>query len=161
MAIIIEKRREAKNYMRRVCEALKFAEDEIQQLEENNDEHLAKMISLLEDSGARVNEPELTAECFAKKVDRYTEMIAQDVIQFEDSCLAHVQNTKIFVQFKNQDGKCLLYGFPLFDSGFSSAGGQQDRHRVRCGGGRLRERRGADLRRAGRPHRPCRGARRR
>jgi len=126
MAIIIEKRREAKKYMRRVCEALKFAEYELQQLEKDNDEHLAKMISLLKDAGARLNGPELTAECFAKKVDRYTEMIAQDVMQFEDSCLPHVPNTKIFVQFKNQDGKCLPYGFSLFDSGFSSAGVQPD-----------------------------------
>lgn len=130
MAAIIEKRREAKNYLRRVFDALKTFEDEMKQLEEDNDEHLVKMISLLEDAEPRVNEAEITAESFAKKVERCTEMIVQDVKRFQDSCLVHVQNT-------NQEGKSPPYGFPLFDAGFSAGGELQDQSKTLAAASRI------------------------
>jgi len=129
MATIIEERREAKNYLTRILDSLKIVEDEIKQLEEDNDDHLVKIISLLEDAGTIVSAEYETAESFSEKVNQCTEMIKQelgDVKRFKDSYLDHMKNTTIFVQFKDQEGDELPYGFPLFDTGFSPVGrGQQ------------------------------------
>ncbi len=67
MATIIKKRRDAKCYLNQVCNSLKIVEDEIKRLEEENDEHLVKTISLLEDAGSVIVEGE-TATSFSKKV---------------------------------------------------------------------------------------------
>lgn len=130
MATIIEDRREAKSYLTRILDSLKIVEDEIKQLEEDNDDHLVKMISLLEDAGTTASAKDETAESFSERVNQCTELIKQEleaVKRFKDSYLDRMKNTTIFVQFKDQEGKALPYGFPPFDTGFSPAGraGQQ------------------------------------
>lgn len=123
MAIIIKKRRDVKNYLNQVSKSLKVVEDEIKLLEEENDEHLVKTVSLLEDAGTVIVEGE-TAASFAKKVQECTEIVEQeleDIKKFQYSYLDDMKGTnKMFVQFKDAEGKVLPYGFPLFNTGFST-----------------------------------------
>lgn len=122
MTTIIKKRRDAKNYLNQVYNSLKVVEDEIKRLEEDNDEHLVKTISLLEDAGSVIVEGE-TAMSFSERVTECTNIIEQEleeVKRFQESYLDHKKITKMFVQFKDAEGKVLPNaGFPLFDTGFS------------------------------------------
>ncbi len=122
MTTIIKKRRDAKSYLNQVCNSLKVVEDEIKRLEEDNDEHLFKMISLLEDAGSVIVESE-TATSFSKKIMECKNIIEQElkeVKKFQEFYLDHTKGAKIVVQFKDAEGKVLPNtGFPLFDTGFS------------------------------------------
>lgn len=127
MATIIEKRREAQSYFSQLLAGLKTIEDGVKRVQEENDLHLAQIASLLESTTANQDE---TFQSFSKRVTDIAKLVkkeAVDVQFIEDLYLKH-KNSKISVQFKDDQGR-FLPTLPIFDQGFTRRE-LQDRHDV-------------------------------
>lgn len=117
IATIVETRKDAKSYFGRLLSAQTKIEDNIKALEEENDLHLAALMSLLESAKIGRNE---TFESISKRMTDIAEHVkkqAQDA-QTMESLYQKRKNTKMSVQFKDEHGK-FMPTTPELEQGFT------------------------------------------
>ncbi len=101
MAAAINKRKEAKQYYQNLSKSLENVQDTVKRMDEENDLHLAEMISLLESSGMDIPEDE-TAVSLAKKLQDSSLILKQELKDTPDLD-DHLKNTTITVQLNHRE----------------------------------------------------------
>jgi len=105
MALLITKRKGAKKYFNQLSNSVNHVEDSIQKLEEENDLHLAEMVSLLESSETDMPKDESASSLF-RKLQESVQLLKdefKDVEDIEERYLDNLKNTTITVHFKHKE----------------------------------------------------------
>lgn len=101
MAAVINKRKEAKQYYDELSKSLETVQDTVKKLNEENDLHLAEMVSLLESSGTDILKDE-SAVSLSKKLKESSLLLKKELKEmqnFDD----HLKNTTITVHLNHRE----------------------------------------------------------
>lgn len=101
MAAVINKRKEAKQYYDDLFKSLETVQDTVKKLNEENDLHLAEMVSLLETSGTDISKDE-SALSLSKKLEESALLLKQELKEMQDSD-DHLKRTTITVQLNHRE----------------------------------------------------------
>jgi len=102
-ATVINKRKEGKLYFEELYKSLRNVEDVVKKLDEENDLHLAEMVSLLESSGTCISEYE-SAVSLSRKLKDSSRLLKEELKSMQDlddRFLTHLKNTTITVHLNH------------------------------------------------------------
>jgi len=101
MVAVFNKRKEAKQYYDELTKSLETVQDTVKKLNEENDLHLAEMVSLLESSGTDISKDE-SALSLSKKLQESSQLLKQELKKMQDFD-DHLKTTTITVQLNHRE----------------------------------------------------------
>ncbi len=101
MVAVFNKRKEAKQYYDELTKSLETVQDTVKKLNEENDLHLAEMVSLLESSGTNIPKDE-SALSLSKKLQE-SSLLLKEELKVAQNLDDHLKNTTITVQLNHRE----------------------------------------------------------